>query len=140
MIDEKGLIDKLTMCMEKEKFKCDQMADLNLKEAVVKYSHGKYCYANALHLVQSQQKVNEWIPFTQRKMTTEEKEEMNTDFDYILDCKLPDDGTEILVCSKFGHVFMDTFINDGDGCYLDSGYEFIEDAIAWMPLPEPYKE
>jgi hypothetical protein len=80
----------------------------------------------------------EWIPFTQRKMTEEEKQELDTDLEYILDCKLPDNDTEILVCSKFGHVFLDTFINDCDGCYLDSGYEFIEDAVAWMPLPTPY--
>ena len=39
---------------------------------------------------------NGWIPFTQRKLSKEEKEEMQTDFEYILDCKLPDDDEEIL--------------------------------------------
>lgn len=81
-----------------------------------------------------------WIPFTQREITEEEKEEMGTDFDYILDCKLPENDTEILICSVNGLVFTDTFFNDGDGCYLDSGYDFIEDAIAWQPLPAPCKE
>lgn len=31
-------------------------------------------------------------------------------------------------------------IYEGDCYYLDSGYELGEEAIAWMPLPEPYKE
>lgn len=82
---------------------------------------------------------NKWIPFTQRKLTTEEKEEMSTDFDYILDCPLPDDDTEILLCTKNGYVYTDTFMNDGDGCYLDGGNDFIDDVVAWQPLPEPYK-
>ena len=82
---------------------------------------------------------NGWIPFTQRKLSKEEKEEMQTDFEYILDCKLPDDDEEILICSKFGSVFTDTFFNDCGECYLDSGYDFIDDAIAWQPLPPAYQ-
>ena len=29
-----------------------------------------------------------------------------------------------------------------DGCTfsLDSGYDWIDDVVAWMPLPEPYRE
>ena len=32
----------------------------------------------------------------------------------------------------------DTFINDGE-CYLDGGDD-IDDGMAYMPLPEPYKD
>lgn len=75
-----------------------------------------------------------WIPFTKRELTTEEKEE-HPEWDYIMDCELPDDGEEILVSNgKF--VWSDTFINDGDGCYLDGDTEL--DGCAWMPLPGPY--
>ena len=82
----------------------------------------------------------EWIPFTTRPLTEEEKEE-HSEWDGILDCKLPDDGQRILVSiSVRGHecVQYDEFYMD-DGCYLDSGYEIGTEAVAWMPLPEPYK-
>lgn len=76
-----------------------------------------------------------WIPFTMRVVTAEEKEE-HPEWDYIMDCKLPDDGEEILVSNgKF--VWSDTFVNDGDGCYLDGGTEL--DGCAWMTLPEPWR-
>ena len=83
---------------------------------------------------------NGWIVFTQREMTEEEKEVYGEDLEYILDCKLPDDGEEIIVCYKNGYVDTDTFIRDTDGCYLDSGNDFIDDVIAWMPLPAPYQK
>ena len=83
---------------------------------------------------------NGWIVFTQREMTEEEKEVYGEDLEYILDCKLPDDGKEIIVCYKNGYVDTDTFIRDTDGCYLDSGNDFIDDVIAWMPLPAPFKK
>lgn len=82
-----------------------------------------------------------WIPFKLRPVTEEEKEE-HPDWEYILDCKLPDDGQRILINIKYrGHeaVQMDEYFDD-DGCYLDSGYEIATEATAWMPLPEPYKE
>ena len=79
---------------------------------------------------------NQWIPVTYRE-TTEEERECGIEWKYILDCPLPDNDTEILVCTKAGSVWTDTFFND-DGCYLDGGYDLTEIA-AWMPLPEPYK-
>ena len=45
-----------------------------------------------------------------------------------------------LYVTKNGLVGTDTFFNDCGNCYLDSGNDFIEDAIAWMPLPEPYQQ
>ena len=88
-------------------------------------------------LIASQPPADQWIPVTYHEATEEEKE-VYGEFPYMLDCKLPDDGEEILVCTKSGCVWTDTFFND-DGCYLDGGYDFTELA-AWMPLPEPYKE
>lgn len=76
-----------------------------------------------------------WIPFTMRELTKEEKEE-NPEWDYMMDCKLPDDGEEILV-SNGKYVWSDTFVNDGDGCYLDGDTDL--DGCAWMPLPEPWR-
>ena len=64
-----------------------------------------------------------WIPFT-----------FNEDG---LNCRLPDEDEEILVSSKYG-VWIDIFVRDEHGYYLDSERYF--KGLAWMPLPEPYKE
>jgi len=83
----------------------------------------------------SAEAVQGWIPFTRRPMTEEEQEDY-PNCTFIFDCVLPDDGDEILV-SNGRFVWMDTFCND-DGCYLDGGDDIDED-MAWMPLPKPYK-
>jgi len=86
------------------------------------------------------QPAQQWIPFTTRPLTEEEKEE-HPEWDSILDCKLPDDGQAILVSINVrGHerVQYDEFFTD-DGSYLDSGYEIGTEATAWMPLPDPWK-
>ena len=77
-----------------------------------------------------------WIPFKTRPLTDEEKQEY-PDWTYIFDCPLPDDEEEILL-SNGKYVWTDTFINDGE-CYLDGGDD-IDEGMAWLPLPEPYKE
>lgn len=89
----------------------------------------------------SAQPEQRWIPFETRPLTEEEKEE-HPEWDCILNCKLPDDGQRILVAIRIrGHeeVQQDEFYSD-DGSYLDSGYEIGTEAVAWMPLPEPYGE
>lgn len=132
MIDEKILIDELTMCMEKEKFKCDQMADLNLGEAIIKYSHGQYCYMNALHLVQSQPTVNEWIPVSER-LPYKEINEYDDSLVTVL----------VTVVRSYG-LF-------GDATYREiADYDVEHDVfvlgdmdnvkvVAWMPLPPAYE-
>ena len=82
-----------------------------------------------------------WIPFKARELTDEEKEE-HPEYCFIFDCQMPEDGQRILVSiDGAGHerVQLDEFYED-DGIYLDSGYEIGREAVAWMPLPEPYKE
>lgn len=83
----------------------------------------------------SAEAVQEWIPFKKRPLTDEEKQEY-PDWTYIFDCPLPDDEEEILL-SNGKYVWTDTFINDGE-CYLDGGDD-IDEGMAWMPLPKPYK-
>ena len=81
-----------------------------------------------------------WIPFKHRKPTEEE----GTAFDYIMDCKCPEDEQNILVSINIQgheHVQYDTFYGGGgEECCLESSYELVEEATAWMPLPEPYRE
>lgn len=87
-----------------------------------------------------------WIPVKMRPMDSEEREYWEDQFGEKLedenavtfDCPMPEDGQEILVsCRKW--ISMDKCEIDG-GCYgLDYNGDW-EDVIAWMPLPEPYKE
>ena len=82
----------------------------------------------------------DWIPFEVRKPDAEELE-MHPDWCFVVDSQLPEDGDRILVSvSMKGHEFVqyDEFCHD-DYIYLDSGYEIGTEALAWMPLPEPYK-
>lgn len=85
----------------------------------------------------SAEAVQGWIPFTRRPMTEEEQKDY-PNCTFMFDCVLPDDGDEILV-SNGRFVWMDVFCNDIDGCYLDGGDDIDED-MAWMHLPEPYKQ
>ena len=96
----------------------------------------EYCCDRIIQEIKSQPPADQWIPVTYRE-TTEEERECGIEWKYILDCPLPDNDTEILVCTKAGSVWTDTFFND-DGCYLDGGYDLTEIA-AWQPLPKPYK-
>lgn len=51
---------------------------------------------------------------------------------------LPEDGEEILV-SHNGYISADVFEDGGeDGCFLESG-NYVDEGMAWMPFPEPYK-
>lgn len=88
----------------------------------------------AIEALSNADRSTEWIPFTKRPLTDEEKEEY-PDWIYILDCPLPDDEEEILL-SNGKHVWTDTFIDDGE-CYLDGGDD-IDEGMAWMPLPDPW--
>ena len=51
---------------------------------------------------------------------------------------IPEDGQEILVSRGYS-VSHDIFEYDYEEYYLNSGKE-IEEGMAWMPMPEPYKE
>lgn len=80
---------------------------------------------------------DKWIPIKTRELTEEEKEEY-PDCTFMYDCKLPEDGEEVLVTTWYGDVALDNFCRD-DGCYFEA-YCDEGDAIAWMPKPEPYKK
>lgn len=80
----------------------------------------------------------DWIPVKFRPLTEQEQKE-HPDYCYMADCLMPDDGQEILVTTTFGTVEKDEAGID-EGFYLDSGYDWQTDIVAWMPLPEPYKK
>lgn len=85
--------------------------------------------------------MSEWIPIKMRPMTDEEKAEyLECGDGFIYDCRLPDDGDEVLITTVYGSVVQTTFYNDYDyGCYFEM-YEDEDEVLAWMPLPKPYKK
>lgn len=90
--------------------------------------------------LEQDEKENGWIPVKYHQISEKERAEefISRDIHYMLDCKMPDDGQEILVTNG-ETTWQDTSFIDCDGYYLDSNYDWIE-ITAWRPLPEPYKE
>lgn len=83
----------------------------------------------------------EWIPIEMHPATDEEQES-RPDIDYWFDCQMPNDGEEILITVKDskGRRWTEKdvcYVEDGYG--LDSGYDWLNDVVAWCELPEPYK-
>lgn len=85
----------------------------------------------------------EWIPIKTRLLTDEEKEYYSDlgysseEITFMYDCPLPDDGQSVLITNRYNSVDVDTFYCD-DGCYFEDNCDE-DDVLAWMPLPEPYK-
>ena len=84
-----------------------------------------------------------WIPIESRPMDEEEREYYNEHYGYeltddeavIFCCQLPECGQEVLVCNKWGHIWIDTFDDDP---YYGVGFETngdMDGLVAWMPLP-----
>ena len=134
MIDEKKLIERL---WEQHK---GIMANQELYADAEEVAN-EIC--QVISIIDEQPKTD-WVPFEQREADEEEKahflEHYGYELEYMLCGRLPDEDEEILVTYANGNVGEDIFLRDGYECYLDSGAEFITEAIAWMPKPQPYKK
>lgn len=128
---------------------------IHIKERLMQYEdeylkYGKYdglYVADVLEMLdqlkddlEQDEKENGWIPVKYHQISEKERaeESISNDIQCMLDCKMPDDGQEILVTNG-ETTWKDTSFIDCDGYYLDSNYDWI-DITAWRPLPEPYKE
>ena len=89
----------------------------------------------------------QWTPIKTRPMDKEERaewsEKLGYDIEYeeavIYTSQLPDDGQEVLTCSRYGAIRIDKFENDPDyGCSFEENGD-MDGIVAWMPLPEPWK-
>lgn len=82
-------------------------------------------------------KIPEWNELIFREPTAEEKEEYAGEkFEQWID-NLPSLGEDVLVTNGI-YVWRDSFDLD-DGIYLSGTDDEIDDVIAWLPLPNPYK-
>lgn len=121
---------------------------IQLKNEVENTRDGAYFSKNNISKIvellltdlEQDEKENGWIPVKYHQISEKERaeESISNDIRYMLDCKMPDDGQEILVTNGES-TWQDTSFIDCGGYYLDSGYDWIE-ITAWRPLPEPYKE
>lgn len=95
---------------------------------------------DAVMALPSAQPEQRWIPIKWHDCTDEDREKygFNNDIVVVFDCEMPDDNQSILVTTSHGYVNQDVCYID-DGYSLDSGWDWIDDIKAWMPLPEPYK-
>lgn len=79
-----------------------------------------------------------WNKLTTRKMTEEEKEFYQGDYDEIWDGTLPDIDEEVLITyplssGEFIDTYVDTWVEIGD----ELGFENTDnDVIYWMELPK----
>lgn len=87
----------------------------------------------------------QWIPITFRQADDDEyKEFIERHGDIpreeckVCDCRMPDDGQEVLISTRGGHVYEDIFCADPDFYGFEDSD--LDDVIAWMPKPEPYKK
>ena len=98
-------------------------------------------FADAKEVAIEALKAQEWIPVKWHYITDEEREREGYPKDWVLhiDCEMPCDEQEILVQTKNGLIRWDVCYEDGEFS-LDSGWDWIEDIVAWKPLPEQYRE
>lgn len=94
-----------------------------------------------------------WIPVKTRPMDEEERaewsEKLGYDIEYeeavIYTSQLPEEKREVLICTSDEFIYIGEYEKwtwaDGLGTWTESvEYRTISDVVAWMPLPEPYKE
>lgn len=88
--------------------------------------------------------MSEWNVIQKRPMDDDERAECSewlgydiADEDAYTYTNLPDEG-EVIVCTEWGHVYIDEFCQDEWSCWFDENGD-MDGIVAWMPMPEPYK-
>ena len=96
-------------------------------------------YYTGIKALPSADRPTEWIPVIWYEITDKERNREGYPKDLVvyIDCEMPSDEQKILVTTRWGTVEADVCYEDGEFS-LDSGYDWIDDIIAWMPRPEPY--
>ena len=143
-IQRKGKKMKYEKCIDilKERFKYTKTykyTDEEIKEAqdmVIKLLENQIKPSPS----KTQPKHSNWIPIKWHEITEEEREREGypEEWDIIYDSRLPEDGTDTLIQTKWG-IDIAPFCEDESGAYWEQ-YETPGEVIAWQPLPESYEE
>lgn len=120
-----------------------------VQDALFFHSYAGGIAANALlKLPAADVQEAKWVMIESRPMDEEERayysEQIGYDIEYedavIYCCQLPEHGQEVLVCNKYGNIWIDTFDDDPDyGVGFETNGD-MDGIVAWMPLPKPPKE
>lgn len=70
-------------------------------------------------IINRQPTISQWIPVSER---------------------LPQDNSDVLVCAEDGQVLIGWLDGENDWWICSELADDYKSVIAWMPLPEPYKE
>lgn len=107
----------------------------------IAYERGK---VEALDMTIETSEQTRWIPVKWHIKTAEEEYEKYPNGVILIDSPMPEPYQDILITikSKSGYYYVEKTIAycGDDGWYVDDNYDWCDDIIAWMPLPEPYKE
>lgn len=104
----------------------------------------RYVISDCLNKIINLPSAQQWRVIEKRPMTEDERKEWSERLGYDIEydeayfySNLPDDGQDVLVSTRYGRVYMDTFCQD-EGCYFKENGD-MDGIVAWMPKPEPYK-
>lgn len=148
LIRRQAAIDALAIGEELLKRALDQMYVVGNEREKYEFGLGLIeSYIADMKDLPSAQSEQQWIPVKTRPMTEEERRyyaeslgwDITDDEAVMFDCKMPEDGQEIWVCSKCGNVWVDKCEVD-EGIGLEENGDWL-DIVAWMPFkkPEPWK-
>ena len=126
------------------------VAELRLFETVCRHSDKTEIAELAKNAADAIEELSKqkWIMIENRPMDEEERQYYSKHYGYdladdeaVIYCsQLPDHDQEVLVCNKYGHVWIDRFDDDPDyGVGFETNGD-MDGLVAWMPLPEPPKE
>lgn len=116
MINEKKLIEELYKLADEEIEKCKEAYNKKDFQSLIEHKYAESSYYKAIQKVKDMPKVDEWIPCSER---------------------LPKDKEEVIITDSNKNVRKITF---NMWLYENPQYSHNIIPIAWMPLPEPYKE
>ena len=111
------------------------------------YDKGKHNCPRFCEVIRSaieERPQGEWAQITFRPMDDEEYEEFIKHSDCpkeeckVYNCRMPEDGQEVLITTSWGTVCIDIYHIDVDSCFFED-HDDSDDVIAWMPLPKPFE-
>lgn len=80
--------------------------------------------------------MEKWIEVKYRSTTEKERGRYGEDVNFLFDCKLPEDGQNVIIATNRGAVHFTKFFNSDRARF--AGWDKEGEVLAWMPLPTPF--